>query len=97
MINPSDYYDNKAFDLNEEKKNEILMILESYSLSLTSLGQEFGEQHRIILRQRDKFIDQLENEGIKVGYSWPGHRGKWFFPDYVDALMYEDWLWQCSD
>lgn len=101
MINPSDYYENAAFDLTEQEQAEILATLKDYSVRINAAyldpWKPPTKEARQLISEQHAYERALERKGIKVGYGWPGHRGVWFFPTYDDALMYEDWLWQCTD
>ena len=101
MINPSDYYTNAAFDLSEQDQAEILAILEDYTVRIGKANPDpwvpMPQEAQKLISERNAYERSLERQGIKVGYGWPGHRGVWFFPTYDDALMYEDWLWHCTD
>lgn len=106
------YYDNKAFDLPQNVQDTILVYFKRFqtladmywkdyyaakqednSLKAESKLNRFKQKINIL--QGAKYL--LEELGIYIEYDWAGHRGEWFFPDYDDALGYEDFLFQCSD
>lgn len=81
-----DYYDsNKAYELSEDMQQDIIEAVDRLARNPLARKQYWG-----VVR----FLDEI---GIYIAYDWVGHRGEWFFPTYDDALMQEDWEFQCRD
>lgn len=103
----SKYETNKAFDLPLEKQEEILDHLNHLHKQYVSHTRGFNmltmdicdytAQITSAKRELKEAIQLLEMLDIKVAFDWVGHRNKYFFPTYEDALAEEDWLWQCGE
>lgn len=72
------YPDNYDF-LSEEEKNDIL---------------DYMNDDTIPVEDKHAYAQELENDGIMVGFDWAGDRGKWILVDYWRAEKEEDWRWQ---
>lgn len=109
---PEDYIHNKAFDMEQCDQDAILYtmnVIQSCADSefadaakAKSAGKDVEykskmERFNNYLSNLSGMKKTLESIGIYVEYDWPGHRGKWFFPTYNDALGYKDWIFQCAD
>lgn len=95
-IRVEEYEHNAAFDLTKEQQENLLHhfeTLEAMYQHRMRLGASVQDARRE-LAEAYKLVHAL---GIEIAYSWPGYRGKWFFPTYDDAIAYEDWLFQCMD
>ena len=69
----------------------------AYDLSLLERRHLLAKLEYMDSPERSAAIEVLRIAGIKVAYNWVGHRGEYFFPTFEDALMEEDWEFQCAD
>lgn len=95
-IKVEEYEHNAAFDLTKEQQENLLRHFETLE-AMYQRRMRLGASVQDARRELTEAYELVHALGIEIAYSWPGHRGKWFFPTYDDAIAYEDWLFQCMD
>lgn len=112
MFDVYKYYDNKAFDLQQDVQDTILAYFERLQTTANMHWKEHyaAKQAGDTLKAESQLTFYhahlnalqgakylLEELGIYIEYDWAGHRGEWFFPDEAAAEAQEDYMIQCAD
>lgn len=81
-----------------EKMNKVYRRGEKAQLSRHGEVKFYGEKIcKNTKRQIDQVIEVLDMIGIYIGYSWVGHRGKYFLITAQDAENQADYLYDLEE
>ena len=112
MFDVYKYYDNKAFDLQQDVQDTILAYFNRLQTAANIAWKDHYEAKKngnglkaeSKLNRFKQWINDLqgakyllEELDIYIEFDWAGHRGEWFFPDEAAAEAQEDWLFSVAD
>lgn len=99
MFDAEDYRNNKAYEFwSEDRRNRLYNeINDIWEKAQKAREEDNKPSFWHLAAEVWGMQEAFWHCGVWLEFDWVGHRGKWFFPTYEDALMQEEWCYSCID